>query len=75
MAFLQVLNLSPTASQSEITSAWRALSKANHPDKVKDAAAKQTAQTKFMEIQQAYDVLSRIKQRRRRRNKQSEDEL
>lgn len=70
-----MLNLSPTASQGEITSAWRSLSKENHPDKVKDPSKKEQAQIKFMEIQQAYDVLSKIKQKRRRKNKISEDEL
>lgn len=65
----------PTASQSEITSTWRALSKENHPDKVKDESKKRDAQLRFMEIQQAYDVLSKIKNRRRRKNKQFTEDL
>lgn len=66
----------PTASQSEITSTWRALSKEYHPDKVKDESKKREAQLQFMEIQQAYEVLSKIKNKRRRKNKQfNEDEL
>lgn len=65
----------PTASQSEITSAWRALSKENHPDKVKEESRKREAQVRFMEIQQAYEVLSKIKSKRRRKNKQYNEDL
>lgn len=65
----------PTASQAEITSTWRALSKENHPDKVKDDSKKREAQLRFMEIQQAYEVLSKIKSKRRRKNKQFNDDL
>lgn len=72
---LQVLGLLPTASQTEITSTWRALSKENHPDKIKDENKKRAAQERFMEIQQAYEVLSKIKNKRRRKNKKSIDDL
>lgn len=65
----------PTASQTDITSAWRTLSKENHPDKVKDDSKKREAQLRFMEIQQAYEVLSKIKNRRSRRNKKYNDDL
>jgi len=67
----KVLNVSPTASQSEITSAWRKLSRENHPDKVKDPELSRAAQERFMEIQQAYEILSKIKSKRKRKNKQS----
>lgn len=67
----KILGLSPTASQSEITSRWRSLSREWHPDKVKDPAHQGEAQEKFMEIQQAYEILSNIKTKRKRRNKQS----
>lgn len=70
-----MLGVSATASQSEITAAWRKLSKENHPDKIKDETKRRDAQDKFMEIQQAYEVLSKIKSRRRKRNKQFDDEL
>ncbi|XP_050301617.1 dnaJ homolog subfamily C member 22 isoform X2 [Anthonomus grandis grandis] len=72
----KVLGVSPTASQQEITSRWRTLSRENHPDKCKDPDKLRDAQEKFMEIQQAYDILSNIKSKRRRKNKKSvkEDE-
>lgn len=40
-----------------------------HPDKVKDPAEKQIAQEKFYEIQQACEILSKNKAKRRRKNK------
>lgn len=65
----------PTASQSEITSSWRVLSKENHPDKVQGDDKKRDAQLRFMEIQQAYEVLSKIKNKRRRKNKKFTEDL
>ena len=71
----KVLGVSATASQAEITSAYRKLSKEYHPDKVKDASQKAAANQRFIEIQQAYSVLSKIKSSRRRKNTKSvEDE-
>ncbi|XP_066138257.1 dnaJ homolog subfamily C member 22 [Euwallacea fornicatus] len=67
----KVLGVSPTASQQEITARWRALSRENHPDKVKIPEKQREAQEKFMEIQQAYEILSNIKNKRGRRNKKS----
>lgn len=67
----RVLDVSPESSQSEITAKWRKLSKEWHPDKVKDEEQKRVAQEKFMEIQQAYEILSKVKNKRQRRNKQS----
>lgn len=69
----KVLDVSPTASQSEITSKWRHLSREWHPDKIKDPQLKSEAQNKFMEIQQAYEILSNIKTKRKRKNKKSVD--
>lgn len=65
----KTLNVSPTATQSEITSVWRKLSRENHPDKVKDEKLRRHAQEKFMEIQQAYETISKIKSKRRSKNK------
>lgn len=73
--WLQILGVLPTASQTEITSAWRALSKENHPDKVKDESKKREAQDRFMEIQQAYETLSKIKSKRRSKNKKYDGDL
>lgn len=72
---LQILGVLPTTSQADITSAWRALSKENHPDKVKEESKKRAAQERFMEIQQAYEILSKIKSRRRKQNKKYSGEL
>uniref|UniRef100_A0A7G3AG17 Putative dnaj molecular chaperone similarity domain protein n=1 Tax=Lutzomyia longipalpis TaxID=7200 RepID=A0A7G3AG17_LUTLO len=71
----KVLGVSPTASQSEITSVYRKLSREYHPDKAKDEEQRKVVQQKFMEIQQAYEVLSKIKNNRRRRNKKFNEEL
>lgn len=71
----KVLGVSATASQTEITSAYRKLSKEFHPDKVKDESQRAAANQRFIEIQQAYSVLSKIKSSRRRKNTKSvEDE-
>lgn len=67
--------MSATATQSEIKSAWKKLSLEHHPDKVKDEEQKLIAQKRFMEIQQAYEILSKIKSKRRSRNKKYSDEL
>lgn len=56
--YYSVLNLSKTASQSEITERYRGLSLIFHPDKQQDEEFKSTATTKFLEIQKAYEVLS-----------------
>ncbi|XP_053624867.1 dnaJ homolog subfamily C member 22 [Plodia interpunctella] len=70
----KVLGLGPEASQQEITSTWRRLSRENHPDKVKDLSQRRAAQERFMEIQQAYEILSNSKHRRNRRNKKDNTE-
>ncbi|XP_076764551.1 TM2 and DnaJ domain-containing protein wurst [Xylocopa sonorina] len=68
-----VLGLSQTATQTEITSRWRVLSRDNHPDKIKGTEEeRRQAQEKFMEIQQAYEILSKAKNRRQRRNRKSD---
>ncbi|KZC04778.1 PREDICTED: dnaJ homolog subfamily C member 22 [Dufourea novaeangliae] len=70
----RVLGVSETATQSELTARWRALSRDNHPDKIKGTEEeRRQAQEKFMEIQQAYEILSKAKNRRQRRNRKSED--
>lgn len=58
------MGLKATATQQEITSRYRKLSRDWHPDKHKDPEAKKEAQEKFIEIQQAYEILSKIKSQR-----------
>ncbi|XP_066582189.1 dnaJ homolog subfamily C member 22 [Prorops nasuta] len=66
----KVLGLSQTASQSEVTAKWRTLSRENHPDKIKGTdEERRRAQEAFMEIQQAYEILSQAKNRRQKRNR------
>ncbi|XP_046996856.1 dnaJ homolog subfamily C member 22 [Schistocerca americana] len=65
----KVLEVSSSATQAEITSSWRALSRKYHPDKVKDPDKRREAQEKFMEIQQAYEIVSSIRAKRSSRNK------
>lgn len=64
------MGLLPTASQQEIKGIWRKLSKEYHPDKIKDDSKKRAAELRYMEIQNAYDKLSK-----RRKNKKLFDEL
>lgn len=70
----KVLGVNPTSTQSEITSIWRKMSREFHPDKVKDEKLQRAAQEKFMEIQQAYEIISKIKSKRRTKNKKFEDD-
>lgn len=69
-----MLGLPETATQSEITTTFRKLSKEFHPDKVKGTdAEKRAAQERFMEISLAYERLSSMKSKRRQRNRKSTD--
>ncbi|TFK49401.1 hypothetical protein OE88DRAFT_1633293 [Heliocybe sulcata] len=53
-----VLNLPPSASDSEVRERYRALSVVFHPDKQHEERSKGTASKTFLEIQKAYEVLS-----------------
>ncbi|KAJ8688656.1 hypothetical protein QAD02_024451 [Eretmocerus hayati] len=69
----KILGLSQTASQSEITSRWRALSREHHPDKAEGSEEeRRQAHARFLDIQQAYEILSSAKNRRQRKNKKSD---
>lgn len=52
--FYDVLGVSRSASEADIKKAYRSLAKKYHPDMNKEAGA----ETKFKEIQEAYEVLS-----------------
>jgi molecular chaperone DnaJ len=58
--FYKVLGVSPTASQSEIKSAYRLKAKDLHPDKNQGDAAREE---KFKAVSEAYDILSDSKKR------------
>ncbi|CAH1790331.1 unnamed protein product [Owenia fusiformis] len=64
----KVLGLERGADQKEIRRRYKDLARELHPDKVKDPKEKEAAQEKFMEIQQAYETLSDLKERRSRKS-------
>src|SRR3979411_3289153 len=53
--YYETLGVSKTASEDEIKSAFRKLARKYHPDVAKD---KKTAEEKFKQINEAYEVLS-----------------
>ena len=60
--YYETLGLSKTASEDEIRSAFRKLARKYHPDVAKD---KKTAEEKFKQINEAYEVLSDPEKRRK----------
>lgn len=70
-----MLGVSRDASQQEITLAWRKLSRESHPDKERQPDLREAAQQKFLEIQQAYNILSNTKSRRNRKNKKDNEDF
>ncbi len=60
--YYQLLGVSKTATQDEIKSAFRKLARVHHPDVAKD---KKTAEAKFKEINEAYEVLGDAEKRRK----------
>ncbi|GJJ77190.1 DnaJ homolog subfamily C member 11 [Entomortierella parvispora] len=56
--FYSILNVSRTASNSELQDAFNKLSQIFHPDHQTDAELKETAESKFRIIKRAFDVLS-----------------
>lgn len=62
-SFVKVLGLEQGATDVEIKQRYRALARQYHPDKNKDLA-KEEAEKRFMEIQEAYETLSKLKIKR-----------
>src|SRR6188768_2394571 len=60
--YYETLGVSKTASDDEIKSAFRKLARKHHPDVAKDKA---TAEEKFKQINEAYEVLSDPDKRRK----------
>src|SRR5947207_1539759 len=59
--YYAILGVSKTASQDEVRKAFRKLARQHHPDVAKD---KKTAETKFKEINEAYEVLGDAEKRK-----------
>lgn len=71
---LKTLGLPKGASQEEIRSKYRELTKVHHPDKVQGTQEeKEAAQEKFVQIQQAYEKLSDLKKSRSKANKRQQE--
>jgi curved DNA-binding protein len=60
--YYKVLGVAKTASQGDIRKAFRALARQHHPDVAKD---KKAAESRFKEINEAYEVLGDADQRRK----------
>lgn len=60
--YYATLGVSKTASQDEVRKAFRQLARKHHPDVAKD---KKTAEAKFKEINEAYEVLGDPEKRKR----------
>ncbi|KAF0307824.1 DnaJ subfamily C member 22 [Amphibalanus amphitrite] len=73
-AALEVLGLNKTATQEDITARYRELTKSLHPDRFTDPGEKAKAEEAFMEINLAYDKLSKMRNKRRRSNRVSREE-
>lgn len=66
---LKELGLEANATQKDIHNRFKQLSREWHPDRHRTPEAKADAQEKFIVIQQAYELLSDIKRRRKQRNR------
>lgn len=62
--YYKILDLPKGASDQEVRKAYRNLAKVWHPDKV-DASKKEEAEKRYVEIAEAYEVLSNEEARRR----------
>ncbi|MBO0696369.1 MAG: J domain-containing protein, partial [Verrucomicrobia bacterium] len=60
--YYETLGVPKTATEDEIRSAFRKLARKHHPDVAKD---KKTAEEKFKEINEAYEVLSDPEKRKK----------
>jgi DnaJ family protein B protein 4 len=64
-SFYTDIGVSDSATQEEVRSAYKKLSRKWHPDKWKDPKEKKQAELNFKKVSEAYDVLSDTQSRRR----------
>ena len=57
----KILGVSPTATDDEVKSAYRALARKYHPDKYRDSDLAEMAGEKMKEINAAYDEIQKIR--------------
>eukprot|EP01087_Luapelamoeba_hula_P005640 TRINITY_DN1568_c0_g1_i1.p1 TRINITY_DN1568_c0_g1~~TRINITY_DN1568_c0_g1_i1.p1 ORF type:complete len:404 (+),score=64.33 TRINITY_DN1568_c0_g1_i1:91-1302(+) len=62
--YYKLLGVERTASDSQLSRAYKQLARKWHPDKYKDEATKQEAQEKFQKISSAYEALKDPQKRR-----------
>ncbi|OWA54809.1 putative DnaJ-like protein subfamily C member 22 [Hypsibius exemplaris] len=76
---MDILGLDSDATQQDMTTRYRKLSREWHPDRHRDPVAKEAAQKMFIEVAQAYEKLSTIRANRakagRKSRSDSRDEL
>ena len=63
-----------SATQEDITARYRELTKSQHPDRFTDPAEKAAAESRFIEINLAYDKLSKMRNKRRRSNRRAPED-
>lgn len=70
---LKVLNLTQSATQEQIKKRYKQLAREWHPDKFR--GDEEIAQKRFIEIQEAYEILSTIKTKRMSKNQKKRDDF
>lgn len=68
----RVLGVTENATQKEIKQRYKKLAMKWHPDRNRDN--KEEAQKKFMEINEAYEILSKLKSKRANKNSESQSD-
>ena len=60
----EVLGVSENASDEEIKAAYRKLAKKYHPDNYADSPLADVAEQKMKEINEAYDTINQLRQKK-----------
>ncbi len=62
--YYDILGVAKTASQDEISKAYKKIAMQSHPDRFQDKVEKEKAQKKFQEINEAYNTLKDVDKRK-----------